>query len=160
MFSFPFIENVSMGGIISGNHSDPGPNSVLIQIVDPCTDFPTPKYKFSQVHQFVFLDTENEEDFAISDLQAQSISQILKQSLANRSNVIVHCHAGLCRSGAVAEVGCMLGFAESPVVRIPNLLVKHKIMRALGWTYDSDEQSSINGKPVRYTQGGIIFISD
>ena len=56
-------------------------------------------------------------------------------------NVVVHCHAGVCRSGAVAEVGVMMGFADCERFRIPNLLVKHKMMRVLGWTYDSEEKS-------------------
>ena len=61
-------------------------------------------------------------------------------------NVIVHCHAGVCRSGAVAEIGVMLGFNDTESFRSPNLLVKHKMMKALGWTYDEDEKHSINGE--------------
>jgi predicted protein tyrosine phosphatase len=50
-------------------------------------------------------------------------------------NVVVHCMAGLCRSGAVAEVGVMMGFDDTERFRSPNLMVKHSLMRALGWTY-------------------------
>jgi hypothetical protein len=60
-------------------------------------------------------------------------------------NVIVHCHAGVCRSGAVCEVGVMLGFNDTEVFRSPNLLVKHRMMRKLGWTYDENEPHTING---------------
>jgi rhodanese-related sulfurtransferase len=56
-------------------------------------------------------------------------------------NVVVHCHAGICRSGAVCEVGVMMGFTDCERFRAPNLLVKHKMMRVLGWTYDSEEKS-------------------
>jgi hypothetical protein len=55
-------------------------------------------------------------------------------------NVVVHCFAGICRSGAVAEVGVMMGFDDVGRTRIPNLLVKHRMMRALGWTYDDAEK--------------------
>jgi hypothetical protein len=55
-------------------------------------------------------------------------------------NVVVHCHAGICRSGAVAEVGVMMGFADCERFRIPNLLVKHKMMRVLGWAYNANEK--------------------
>jgi hypothetical protein len=60
-------------------------------------------------------------------------------------NVIVHCVAGVCRSGAVCEVGVMLGFDDTEAFRSPNLLVKHRMMRCLGWTYDADEPHTING---------------
>ena len=63
-------------------------------------------------------------------------------------DVVVHCHAGICRSGAVAEIGVMLGFDDAEAFRSPNLLVKHKMMKVLGWTYDSDEPHTINGVAV------------
>ena len=50
-------------------------------------------------------------------------------------NVVVHCHAGVCRSGAVAEVGIAMGFQDTGVFRAPNLMVKHKLLNALGMTY-------------------------
>jgi hypothetical protein len=61
-------------------------------------------------------------------------------------NVVVHCHAGICRSGAVCELGVMMGFNDCERFRMPNLLVKHKMMRVLGWTYDSEEKTyEVNG---------------
>jgi hypothetical protein len=59
-------------------------------------------------------------------------------------NVVVHCYAGICRSGAVCEVGVMMGFQDTGRFRSPNLLVKHGMMRALGWTYDTDEKPNID----------------
>jgi protein-tyrosine phosphatase len=50
-------------------------------------------------------------------------------------NVVVHCHAGICRSGAVVEVASMMGFTPADRLRIPNMRVKHKMMQVLGWTY-------------------------
>jgi hypothetical protein len=55
-------------------------------------------------------------------------------------NVVVHCVAGVCRSGAVCEVGVMMGFRDTEEFRAPNLMVKHKMMKVLGWTYDADEK--------------------
>ena len=60
-------------------------------------------------------------------------------------DVIVHCVAGVCRSGAVCEVGVMMGFDDTEDFRSPNLLVKHKMMKILGWTYDENEPHTING---------------
>ena len=83
-----------------------------------------------------------------SQEQANELVRLLQRALANRMNVVVHCHAGVCRSGAVCEVGVMLGFRDTEVFRSPNLLVKHRMMKALGWTYDSDDKHSINGVPL------------
>ena len=155
----PWIQNVSMSDIKKGFHINPGENAMLIQITDPPGDFPEPKYKFKEVHQFQFLDIE-ENDFALDEAmrcsheQAAELVQLLQHAMANRMNVIVHCHAGVCRSGAVCEIGVMMGFDDTEVFRSPNLLVKHRMMKHLGWTYDKDEPHTINGVPVSYDELG------
>jgi len=144
----PYIMNVSMGAIQTGNHPHPEPGDELIQIVDPTSEFPTPKYGFGEVHQFKFLDTDDEtgdmSEFAFTAEQAKEIAFILQDALLHGANVIVHCHAGLCRSGAVAEVGVMMGFEDAKHTRIPNVLVKRKLLEALGWSYSSEEVSPID----------------
>ena len=145
-----WIQNVSMSDIRQGFHINPGINAMLIQIVDPAYEFPVPKYQFREVHQFEFLDAEKTDNFPdeakITDVQAQELVRLLQHALDQRMNVIVHCHAGVCRSGAVAEVGIMMGFDDTEAFRSPNLLVKHSMMKALGWTYDADEKHTINGE--------------
>lgn len=145
-----WIQNVSMSDIRQGFHMDPGFNSMLIQIVDPAFEFPVPKYQFREVHQFEFLDAEKGDNFPdeakITDVQAQELVRLLQHALDQRMNVIVHCHAGVCRSGAVAEVGVMMGFDDAEAFRSPNLLVKHSMMKVLGWTYDEEETHTINGE--------------
>jgi len=145
-----WIQNVSMSDIRQGFHIDPGFNSMLIQIVDPAYEFPVPKYQFREVHQFQFLDAERDDKFPdeakITDEQAKQLTDLLLKAYGQRMNVIVHCHAGVCRSGAVCELGVMLGFRDTESFRSPNLLVKHKMMKALGWTYDEDEKHTINGE--------------
>ena len=149
----PWIQNVALSDIRNGHHFDAGINSMLIQIVDPPGDFPTPFHHFKEVHQFQFLDIE-EKDFALDEAmrcsqeQANELVRLLQHALENRMNVVVHCHAGVCRSGAVCEIGVMLGFADTEVFRAPNLLVKHRMMKALGWDYDSKERHSINGREI------------
>ena len=150
----PWIENIPLGNVAEGRHHDCGVNSMLIQISDYDMSFPTPRHEFKEIHQFTFLDIEEDgitntgdgrsidlSEFAITDEQAAELVRLLQHAFENRMNVVVHCHAGVCRSGAVAEVGVMMGFADCEQFRIPNLLVKHKMMRALGWTYDADEKS-------------------
>ena len=145
-----WIQNVALSDIQKGFHINPGENAMLIQIVDPCMEFPTPKYEFKEVHKFEFLDLEKDdmpsaEEFKVTDAQAQQLVDLLLKAYGQRMNVIVHCVAGVCRSGAVCEVGVMLGFEDTEVFRSPNLLVKHKMMKALGWTYDENEPHTING---------------
>ena len=146
----PWIQNVALSDIKRGLHIEPGVNAMLIQIVDPPGDFPTPKYSFKEVHQFQFLDIE-EKDFALDEAmrcsheQAAELVRLLQHALENRMNVIVHCFAGVCRSGAVCEIGVMMGFDDTEVFRSPNLLVKHRMMKHLGWTYDENEPHTING---------------
>lgn len=140
----PWIENVAAADIPLRFHHEAGPNAMLIQIADPASWFPTPAHEFKETYQFEFLDAEDADGFPdeakISDEQAAEIVRLLKHALANRMNVVVHCFAGLCRSGAVAEVGIMMGFEDTERTRIPNLRVKQKLMRQLGWTYDSNEK--------------------
>ena len=154
-----WIENVSWDDCKNGWHSDMGINAMLIQIADPATFFPTPKKEFKEIHQFEFLDAEDSDGFPdeckISDDQAKQIVGLLQHALDNSMNVLVHCHAGICRSGAVVEVGSMMGFTPTDRYRQPNLRVKHKMMKVLGWTYDVNEVSE--GKGGQISSGGILI---
>jgi predicted protein tyrosine phosphatase len=154
----PWIENVSLGDIPKGRHHDAGENSMLIQIVDPAMEFPTPKHKFKETHQFQFLDLEvNDpwgEEFKITDEHAEQLVGLLQYALHHRMNVVVHCVAGVCRSGAVCEVGVIMGFNDTEAFRSPNLMVKHKMMKVLGLTYDEKEPYTINGVPFEYDELG------
>ena len=154
----PWIQNVSLADVAKGFHIDAGINSMLIQIVDPAMEFPTPKYPFKEVHQFEFLDLEEGdpwgEEFKVTYDQAEQLVRLLQHALENRMNVVVHCVAGVCRSGAVCEVGVMMGFRDTEVYRSPNLMVKHYMMKVLGWTYDENEPHTMNGVPFEYDELG------
>lgn len=143
-----WIENVAASDIATGFHSDLGPNVMLIQIADPAGWFLTPLKEFKEVHQFEFMDVEDNDNFPeeckFSDEQAVRMVGLLKHALDNNMNVIVHCFAGICRSGAVVEVGTMMGFTATDRYRQPNLRVKHKMMKVLGLTYDSDEYTAMD----------------
>ena len=154
-----WIENVGKDDVKNGFHSDMGENAMLIQIGDPASTFPTPKRAFREVHQFEFLDAEDSDGFPdeckISDEQAFEIVSLLAHALDSHMNVLVHCHAGICRSGAVVEVASMIGFTPTERFRQPNLRVKHKMMKVLGLTYDADEKTTpVNGY---VSSGGIIM---
>jgi predicted protein tyrosine phosphatase len=136
-----FIENVSKSDVFNGHHYDAGINSMLIRIQDPATEFGKIKYPFKEVHEFEFLDAEDEDGFPdeckIQDEQAAELVRLLKYAQEKHMNVVVHCHAGICRSGAVVEVATMMGFTPTDRYRQPNVRVKTKMMRVLGLTYDS-----------------------
>lgn len=141
----PIIENVSWDDVKHGNHTNMGDNAILIQISDPASFFPEPKAAFRAIDKFEFLDAEDTdierygEEPLISNYQANKLVCILQNALADNMNVLVHCHAGICRSGAVVEVASMMGFTPTDRFRQPNLRVKRKMMQALGWTYEDED---------------------
>ena len=145
----PWIQNVALADIPKKHHVAVGENSMLIQIVDPGMEFPKPLHQFKEIHQFEFLDLERDdkcgEEFKVTDQQAAELVGLLQHALDHRMDVIVHCVAGVCRSCAVCEIGVMMGFGDTDVFRSPNLLVKHKMMKVLGWTYDENEPHTMNG---------------
>ena len=145
----PWIENVAASDIPIKFHHDAGENSMLISITDPASWRPTPKHVFKEIHHFEFLDIEKDDEcldeaMRCSQEQANELVRLLQHALENRMNVVVHCFAGICRSGAVAEIGVMMGFDDVGKFRSPNLLVKHRMMKALGWTYDENEKPNID----------------
>ena len=156
-----WIQNVSKFDIIA---------SMLIQILDPDEEFPTPPPEFAEVYQFEFLDIEGTgytnlgdgeltdmSEFAITPEQGKQLAKLLLRARDKKMNVVVHCHAGIFRSGAVAEIGVMLGFEDVRAFRCPNRLVKHTIMDALGMKYNPKEPMTINGEPCSATKNAIMF---
>jgi len=137
-----WIENVPAIAIPTADHFAAGENSMLIQIMDTCSSWwPEPKHKFKEVYKFEFLDIGDDagelEEFGCTEEQAVALVELLKRAQENRMQVVVHCHAGICRSGAVVEVAEMMGFTPVERYRLPNSRVKRLMMRELGLTYDS-----------------------
>jgi protein tyrosine phosphatase len=133
MVTKPWIENVSFIDIENGHHFDAGNNSVLIQID---MDWPDPLYKFGRAYQFKFLDIDRPDTYSIDKHNAKMIASVLKAAFERGHNVIVHCVAGVCRSGGVVEAGIALGFQDTEKFRIPNVLVKNMILKELGLSSD------------------------
>ena len=153
----PWIENVAASDIPTKFHHDAGPNAMLISIVDPASWRPTPAHQFKEIHNFEFLDVEEQDEvldeaMKCSHEDAAKLVALLQHALDNKMNVVVHCVAGICRSGAVVEVGVMMGFQDTEKFRSPNLLVKHKLMKALGMNFDPKEPHTVNGVPFEYDE--------
>ena len=128
--STPWIQNVAASQVAVGLHKFEEGNTVLIQIMDPGVPFPNPKETFLETHQFSFYDveTENSEEYTpITQEQADKIFAILGQALEKGQNVVVHCYAGIYRSGAVVEIGTEMGFEDTGTYRCPNRLVLAKL---------------------------------
>ena len=127
-----FITNLSKFDVATGLHEDVPVRSVLIQILEVGEKFPEPKFHFQEIHQFHFDDIEEDTAESISQDQADAIALILQRGLSEGFNVFVHCFAGLCRSGAVVEIGVEMGFNPPDKIRLPNTLVMKKLKKALG----------------------------
>ena len=130
----PKIENCSWDDFLRGNHRINPIGTIAIQIVDPGDTPPEPAEDvFHSRHVFEFLDAEAPTQFfpekkLISNEQAEDIASILVSALDEDRDVLVHCVAGMCRSGAVVEVAEMIGFDECFRCRMPNVRVKQKLM--------------------------------
>lgn len=115
----PFVENVSRDAIVMGIHSKfDYENDLLIQITDPDSSWPTPHHKFKNVKQYKFWDSEGEDGPTRGD--AVALARDILVAFHHSRNILVHCQAGLCRSGAVAEAAILLGFKEVHTRRWPN----------------------------------------
>ena len=146
----PWICNVSAKDITRGWYPKTE-HMVLIQISEPGTTPPDASTGiFKEVHQFFFLDADEEDcleemkPYLISDDTANKLANILTRCLEHGISIVVHCRAGLCRSGAVAEAGIILGFNETKNPRIPNPMVKRKLLKALGLGYSFLSSSTTN----------------
>lgn len=133
----PTITNISAFDV---SQIIPKENTVLVRIGDYINPyFPPIHGGFHSVHTFCFDDTLTDGAVSISEQHAKDIAGILKDCLTNNRDILVHCFAGICRSGAVVECGVVLGFEDGGAHRQPNVLVKHKIFKALGFEMYENE---------------------
>jgi predicted protein tyrosine phosphatase len=162
----PWIGNYSFSDIKTGQHAlEPG-RTTLIRIGDVCTMF-DPKDvfhwdKFPSEFCFDFQDNEDIEAGAMNEEQASQIARILKDAYRLNYNVVVHCVAGLCRSGAVTEAGVAYGFQDAETHRIPNVHVKKLLFKHLGlinsWDQEAEEKRAQELTSQHYfmSTGGIL----
>jgi predicted protein tyrosine phosphatase len=128
------IVNANRQEIANGSTLGLDPDrTIVIQIVDPGSYFPQATAFVSRI-QVQFDDTEEDVDSAIRPWQAELILSTLKAAKAHDLDVVVHCHAGLCRSGAVVEFALRhLDFQlHQNRERHPNQLVLRRLEAAHG----------------------------
>lgn len=103
----------------------------LISITDPDFGDASVFPKFGRIERFRFWDEEFPGPGAtglFSDQDAERMAEFIKQAEQQQANVWVHCHAGICRSGAVVMVLVDLGWEHCEnwhycAKPIPNRLV-------------------------------------
>jgi len=137
------VENISYYAIENGLHKNSGDDTVLIRILDTDNDSPVkPKVNFDKTFIFKFLDVDADADiddkYKFNSDMAKEIVSIFEYCKENNKNIVVHCTAGLCRSGAIAEIASMLSFEPVHDNRMPNSLVKGLLMKELGWSYEDE----------------------
>ena len=118
--------------------------TALIQIKDIIQEHVKPALTFTDVLQLEFEDVEEDPDeIGIRPEHAEQIISFLRMCKEQNKNVVVHCHAGVCRSSAVAMVAEKMGFSLEPKSRLPNKLVMQRLFVAAGMV---DESAEIKGK--------------
>lgn len=146
--TMPKIYNLSKAEVEKVSYSTRKPYAgyAIMRILDPAMHFKSVSYcDFVDEVRFEFLDATPEEcvmygwpsEFMITDEQAEQIAAKLLEWEGRGLNIIVHCHAGLCRSGAVTLAMVERGY-DDPILenedkyeRIPNKYVFDKIVSAM-----------------------------
>lgn len=125
------IQHVSLENYRQGHFF---PADVVIRIVDESALFGSDRPAM-ETHHFVFGDLDENQPSAIQSSQADQIVTILKTAQEAQHNVLVHCVAGVSRSGAVAQFAVdFLGFEDANHQRnwrIPNAAVLKALKRSL-----------------------------
>lgn len=93
---------------------------------------------FARVFEFEFNDAEDES--GMDEKQALEVATILSKALGAGANILAHCSAGVCRSGAICEVGVAMGFEDLQGPRSPNLRAKRLLMKAAGFSNSWDPE--------------------
>ena len=127
----PKIQHVSLEAYQQGKFIAA---DVAIRIVDDALLFGR-DYPGMLTHHFVFADANEDDEQAISSQQANELVHILQSAFAQQQDVLVHCVAGVSRSGAVAQFAIdYLGFSDgnsSTDWRLPNAAVLKALKTAL-----------------------------
>lgn len=134
----PWIQHYSRQDVKEGLHFWDD-RTALIQIKDIMQEHVTPALKFVAALQLEFEDVEEDPDeIGIRPEHATEIVEFLRMCLYHNLNVVVHCHAGVCRSSAVAIVAQKLGFDLDDKFRLPNKLVMRRLFVAAGLPDESE----------------------
>jgi predicted protein tyrosine phosphatase len=103
------IQHLSLANYRSGCFL---PADIAIRICDDESMFGE-DYPNMKTHRFIFADVNEGDAQAISHEQAWQMLAVLQNAKENNQHVLVHCVAGISRSGAVAQFAIdYLGFDD------------------------------------------------
>lgn len=134
-----WVKNYDMASIYDGYTADElkykeDESCIMIQVFDDgCSVSPPEGFEriVNSFHQYEFNDIDAPfdgfEHCIIDDGDAKSIASVLLSAKKNGQNVIVHCFAGVSRSGAIVQAAIDIGFKDPETYRAPNDFVYSKI---------------------------------
>lgn len=133
------IETCGIGHIHTGYHNYWGFDTWLIRIYDtyPIYKAYPPRKEFEKIFEFTFDDLDPEfltgkeiRQYKIFNKNhATKILKILELAKESKKNIVIHCVAGICRSGAIAEVAEELfDFNYKEKDRFPNTYIKDLLL--------------------------------
>jgi predicted protein tyrosine phosphatase len=120
----------SLDNISKGNHQISDKMN-LIQIVDPDMEFPTPKHDFKENIKVKFYDVDSEASDGISEEQSRIIFEFILDSYKSSHDLMIHCVAGINRSGGVLGAAEAIGFKLGCTNETYNTFVKSQILKNL-----------------------------
>lgn len=123
---------------------------IAIRIADSFDQLTEVANPAQQSYAFAFLDVDECESDSISEADASLIVHTLMTAKANNEDVVVHCEAGISRSGAVAQFAIdVLGFedekapdsVEGESWRLPNHCILNMLYKAHKFTMPFHKQN-------------------
>lgn len=130
----PWIANI---GHAAAEQWEPDGNTVCISITEPGIKARLPKFVDMIRENFQDYDSAKahpENAVLFSGTQAARIARFARKHRENNRNILVHCAAGISRSGAVADalLQAFPEYEDKGWPRHPNGHVKSLMKRALG----------------------------
>lgn len=128
----------------------------VIRIVSTDTTFSKDRdwYKeldIADVMTFRFPDTSSEIVYDQFWSSFNSIGDCIEMAKQIGANILVHCEAGLSRSGAVVEATVRYGYNEVPgVKRTPNAVILKKLLNRLGIEINEETSAFNEGPPSQW----------
>jgi hypothetical protein len=132
----PTIQHVSLDDFLARNYANA---SIAIRVLDDET-FSSADELHQITFKFIFADVDSGHPSAITSEQATDIVTALRYARTHGHNVIVHCMAGISRSGTIAQFGIdFLGFEDvAPATcRVPNKSVYEALLDAWSTLYQN-----------------------
>lgn len=113
---------------------------ILIRLHNPDYEFPKGESDYLRENFFQEVyELALEDSYIVPDETIDKLAKLIFDAKERKQNILVHCHAGISRSGAVVEVATMLGYKDIGRHRNPNRVIKENLRKALGIKHSFEE---------------------